>query len=340
MSFWSLSPGPTWSHWFQSLFVCVEQDIGVLNGSIAKMPRLIKAPSGTQVQELTELNANDIETLLSQQYQTFPRSKIFLSSKRIREGFLHDSWIAVGVYTGLKLIGCVVSRNIGTLHVAQHEIPRVGYIDFFCVAESWRKKGIASFLLQEIVILTAKQNRLVHVFQKEGLPISPLPPVWQSQYIWRKRGLPEDSQGYIGKEEIITRSPVRSFNYTECFPYKDKGVIASVPKQLTGDSEIYSFNYKGYSINLCITDTFHRSVPEGWKIGEIAWILSKQQVPAVIQELAIEALVDTCHYEVVLMDASLPHQKTKGWQKDSPYGYYLFNYNPGQFFSLKPHFVL
>ncbi len=90
---------------------------------------------------------------------------------------------------------------------------------------------------------------------------------------------------------------------------------------------------------LCITDTFHRSVPEGWKIGEIQWILPNGSVPREIQELAIEALVDTCKYEIVLMDATLPHQKDKGWQKDSAFGYYLFNYNPAHFFSLKPYFV-
>jgi GNAT superfamily N-acetyltransferase len=338
MSFWSHSPGPTWWHWFQSLNVCIEQDIGLLNDSLHRVPKLLKSPSGTRIHELTELNAKDVETLLNQHYQTFPRSKIFLSAQRIREGFLYDGWLGIGVYTGLKLIGCAISRDLGTLHVAGNEVPRTGLVDFFCVAESWRKKGIASLLLQELVILTAKKGRLVHVFQKEGLPISPLPPVWQSHYIWRMKGIVGEEKGYIGKEEIGTRSPIRSFNYAECIPYK--GVIASVPNQLTGDSELYSFNYRGYTMNLCITDTFHRSVPEGWRIGEIQWILSNQQVPLEIQQLAIEALVDSSRYEVVLMDATLPHQKRRGWQKDSPYGYYLFNYNPGQFFSLKPHFVL
>ena len=338
MSFWSQSPGPFWSHWFQSIFPCSTQDTGMLNEALVQQPRVRKPPSGTRLQELTELNASDIETLLKEHYQTFPRSKIFLSSARIREGFLYDGWLAVGVYTGLKLIGCAISRDLGTLHVRGDEIPRAGLVDFFCVAETWRKKGIASLLLQELVYLTAKKKRLVHVFQKEGLPLSPLPPVWQSHYIWRRRGLPDESKGYIGKEPIATRSHVRSFNYAGFIPYGSS--IGSIPHQLSGDSEIYSFVYKGYVMNLCVTDTFHRSVPEGWKIGEISWILPKDNVPQNIQELAVEALADNCGYEILLMDASLPHKKTRGWQKDSPYGYYLFNYNPGMFFSLKPFFVL
>jgi hypothetical protein len=338
MSFWSHSPGPTWSHWFQSLFVCQEQDIGVLNESLAQLPRVLKPPSGTRIQELTELNAKDMEILLSSHYQTFPKSKLFLSDQRIREGFLYDGWIGIGVYTGLKMIGCCVSRELGTLRIKENDLPRTGLVDFFCVAEGWRKKGIASLMLQELVSVTAKKKRIVHVFQKEGLPLSPLPPIWQSQYLWRKRGLSGDTKEFLGKEDIWTRSHVRSFNYTETLPLH--GAIASVPHQLTGDSELYSFTYKGFTVHLCLTNTFHRSVPEGWKIGDLSWILPKGDVPVKIQEMAVEALVDSCKYEVVLMDSSIPHQKTKGWQKDSPYGYYLFNYNPGHFFSLQPYFVL
>jgi hypothetical protein len=338
MSFWSHSPGPFWSHFFMSLFSCTEYDVGMLNAFLDKSPRKLVAPPGTRVQELTELNAVEIETLLHKHYQTFSKSKIFLTSQRIREGFLYDGWIGVGVYTGLKLIACCISRDLGTLQVKTNDIPRAGLVDFFCVETSWRKQGIASFLLQEFVMITAKKRRLVHIFQKEGLPLSPLPPVWQSQYIWRKKGLREQSADYIGKEGIATRTHIRSFNYTTVLPYEN--CIGSIPHQLTGDSELYSFNYKGYVVTLCITDTFHRSVPEGWRIGELSWILPHGEVPVNVQQLAVEALVDTSPYEILLMDATLPHQKEKGWQKDTPYGYYIFNYNPGHFFTLKPYFVL
>lgn len=338
MSFWSHSPGPFWSHFFQSLFVCKDPDIGVLNLFLERQSKHIALPPGTRSQELTELNARDIEALLHHHYQTFPRSKLILPESRIREGFLYDGWIGVGIYTGLKLIGCVISRDLGTLQIKGNDIPRVGLIDFFCVESSWRKKGIASCLLQEITALTAKRKRLVHVFQKEGLPLSPLPPVWQSHYLWRKRGAAGESKGYIGKEGIATRSHVRSFNYASVLPYGSS--ISSIPNQLSGDSELYSFTYKGYTVSLCVTDTFHRSVPEGWRIGEVSWIVPHGYVPQKIQELATEALVDTCGFDVLLLDAMIPHQKDKGWEKDSPYGYYLFNYNPGHFFSLRPHFVL
>lgn len=340
MSFWSHSPGPSWMHWFKSLFTCGDSDanVGMLNAFLDKTAKPIAILPGTRVQELTELNASDIETLLHNHYQTFPRSKLILSQKRIREGFLYDGWIGIGVFTGLKLIGCCISRDLGTLQIHSHMVPRAGLVDFFCVMDSWRKKGIASLLLQELVHLTAKKKRLIHIFQKEGLPLSPIPPVWQSQYLWRKKTIPDESRNYIGLEGIATRSYIRSFNYASVIP--SRGSIASIPHQLSGDSQIYSFTYRGHTMSLCVTDTFHRSVPEGWRIGEISWILPHGNVPRNIQELAVEALVDNCEFEVLLLDASLPHQKTKGWEKDSPYGYYLFNYNPGHFFSLKPSFVL
>ena len=338
MSFWSHSPGPTWFHWFQSLFSCYESDIGLLNPYIDKSPRQFTCPSGLSLKELTELDAANIERLLQHHYQTFHRSKLFLSAARISEGFLYDGWLGVGVYSGLKLIGCVVSRELGTLQILENPVPKTGLVDFFCVETSWRKKGIASFLLQELVILTAKRKRLVHLFQKEGMPLSPIPPIWQSQYVWRKKGLPSSSSEYLGKEGIQTRTHIKSFNYTSAIPHSS---ISSTPHHLSGDSELYSFNYKGFSMNLCITNTFHRSVPEGWRIGEILWILPNgSDVPLNIQEMAIEALVDSCGYEIILIDKTLPHQKKMGWQSDAPYGYYLFNYNPGHFFSLKPFFVL
>lgn len=338
MSFWSHSPGPFWSHFFSSLVSCCESDVGLLNPFLEKLPVTLSAPPGTRVQELSELNAVEIETLLHKHYQTFTKSKIVLPSKRIREGFLSDGWIGIGVFTGLKLIACCISRDLGTLQVKSNDVPRVGMVDFFCVETSWRKKGVASFLLQEFVRFCAKKKRLVHIFQKEGLPLSPLPPVWQSQYIWRKKGLRHSSEEYIGKEGIAIRSPVRNFSYASVLPYAN--CISSIPKQLTGDSELYSFNFKGFVVSLCLTNTFHCSVPEGFKIGEVSWILPHGSVPLPIQQMAVEALVDTCGYEVLLMDASIPHQTEKGWQKDAPYGYYLFNYNPGHFFSLKPYFVL
>jgi GNAT superfamily N-acetyltransferase len=335
MSFWSQSPGPFWSHWFTSLF-CREQETGVLDMFVHKKPRVLFPPSGTHIVEFNDSHAKDIQILLSEHYQTFPRSRIFLTASRIQEGFLYDNWIGVGVYNGTKLIGCVISRDIGTISMEGNETPNVGYIDFFCVAAAWRKKGIASLLLQEIVIACGKQNRLVQVFQKEGLPLSPLPPLWQSRYIWRKKGIPGESSDYLGKEGIATRSHVSIFNYTSYVPFG--GTLSSKPSQLTGDSEIYSFNYRGYIMSLCITDTFHRSVPEGWKIGEILWILPKDDVPLNIQKLAVETLVDSCKYDMVLMDKTIPHQKD-GWESDSPYGLYAFNYNTAHFFSLKPYLV-
>lgn len=338
MSFWSHSPGPFWSHWFKSIIPCSDSETGLLNRTLDKAAKRLAPIPGTRVQELTELNAKEIETLLQNHYQTFPRSKLILSEKRIRDGFLYDGWMGVGVFTGLKLIGCAISRSLGTLHIHSEPILNAGLVDFFCVMESWRRKGIASYLLQELVQVTAKRKRLVHVFQKEGLPLSPIPPVWQSHYCWRKKGLPDESRVYLGNEGIATRTPIRTFTYTSALP--SNGALASIPTQLSGDSQLYSFTYKGFTMNLCVTDTFHRSVPEGWRIGEISWILPHGPVPRSIQELAVEALVDNCDFEVLLLDASLPHQKTRGWKTDSPYGYYLFNYNPGQFFSLQPVFVL
>lgn len=330
MSFWSISPGPHWSNYFKSFFYCKDTK-GILSTNLLTIPKVQIAPSGTTVRELTEHDSTAMEALLLRDYQTFPRSRIFLSAKRISEGFRFDSWIGVGVFVGKELIGCAVSRNLGSLQF-RTTVSKTGLVDFFCVAKLWRKRGLASLLLQELVIATAKKKRLVHLFQKEGLPLSPLPPIWQSQYIWRKKEKTNLGM-HLSKEAFSRHSQINTFDFVSSL----QNAFVFVPEQLTGDSEFYSFNYKGNIVFLCITDTFHRSVPDGGRIGEILWCVPKDTVPQEIQEIAVETLADSCQYDIVLMDIAIPHKKK--WEKDSPYGYYIFNYNPGEFFTLHPSFV-
>jgi GNAT superfamily N-acetyltransferase len=338
MSFWDTSPGPFWSDVFKGWFSCTPPPRRPLCLSFEEKPRPLQLSSTLRFQRLDASHSEAIRALLYADYQTFPRSRISLSKERIHDGFQKDGWIGCGVFEETTLVGCCISRKLGILRIHLDEFTNCGLVDFFCVKASHRKQGIASFLLQELVHLTAKSGRLLHIFQKEGIPLSPVPPIWQSSYLWRQKETLSGGKEYLRPQGIAPHHIVPYFEHTSHIPYHN--TIINIPQYLTGDSELFAFHYKGMVVFMCLTDTFHRSVPEGWRIGELSWIVPVGTVPQEIQEAAVETLVDSCSYEIVLLDQTIPHRKTKPWRKDSPYGYYLFNYNPGTFFKIKPYFIL
>lgn len=86
---------------------------------------------------------------------------------------------------------------------------------------------------------------------------------------------------------------------------------------------------------MCLTDLFHRSVPQGLTMGEITWVYAPD-VPMDIQQMAVEAMVDHCIYDILFLDITLPRDTRKDWKEDSIYCWYMFNYHPGKFFNQHP----
>lgn len=348
MSYWNESPGPFWRHFFQSINPFAFPQTGVLDKDIVQKKRNISPPQGGSLIILQIKHARDIANLLRKHYEMFPRCRIILSEERIRRGFLYDKWLGVGFVSEKtnELIGCIFSRSLGDLHVGNNIVPNTGLVDFFCVHRDWRGKGIASFLLQELTYLTATVGRIVHIFIKEGLPLSPLPPIWTGNYIWRnKKHIIEkylENKGLTisSIEEVKNTSlqiPEMSIRNLPSGPYLPGGV--------TGDSQIYVWNSGKVRIYVCLTDTYHCSVPEGKKIGEINWVLSeKTDIDSAIllaeKKSAVETLVDSSKYDIILMDSTIPHLEENGWIKDSAYGLYLFNCNPPKFFNQTPILTL
>ena len=238
-----------------------------------------------------------------------------------------------------QLIACCISKPLGQLKFPHETVSQGGIVDYFCVHANYRKQGFAAFLLDELVFSTAQQDRLVHIFLKEGFPLWNIPPLYHSQYISRRRGSAGTYKEYFGSQGIALHQAIKHYSHAEYLPLTK--FAANLPSHLNGDSELFVFNYKGHSVFLCLTDLHHRTVPEGYTIGEIAWVLPQTiEVPLSIQKLAVETCVDSSTFDIVLMDIKIPHMSRKGWQKDATYSWYLFNYNPGGFFSTKPFWIL
>lgn len=338
MSFWSVSPGPTWTDVLKGFFQQTTPHL--CKESLLSNTRPIKEPNGVRLVRCSKVDAEEISTLLKEHYQTFPRSRIFLPAQRIREGFLYDGWLACGVRAkNGRLVGICISRPLGSMRIGSFPIQETGLVDFFCVATEWRKKGIATFLLQELVQYTAEQCRNVHIFTKEGFPLLSLPPIWLSQYILREKEVVQsEKKGLLTRLDIGIRNMEKFEDIFKQLPLVP--TIQNQPVWNSGDSEIFLYKEGDYSVFICITDTFHRSVPEAWRIGEILWVSADSDTPLEIQQNGVEALVDSSRYDVVLMDIAWPHSSDRNWKKDTIYGWYLFNCYPGTFFHLKPSWIL
>lgn len=340
MSFWNSSPGPTWLQCIDTLNPCIQTPFGVCKENLWSIANEASLPTGLSFVVLSSHSAENMEHFLRNHFTLFQGSRITLSKERIRRGFLLDDWIGVGVKTlDDLLVGTCVSKPLGALKFPNEIIQQGGLIDYLCVHQEYRKKGLANAMIRELGRYILPKERLVHFFLKEGFPLLKLPPVWYSHYIARKRIATKKNIEHLGKENIALHVPIQSFGHADFLPLRN--FIANLPYQLSEDSELYSFSLKGHNMMLCITNLHHVSVPTGLKLGEILWIVpGSAEVPESIQQMAVESLVDSCKYDIVLMDVSIPHDPKRGWWKDSSYSWYCYNYNPGGFFRMKPYFIV
>jgi hypothetical protein len=341
MSFWKYTPGPTWWDCIESFNPCIQTPYGLCNFNVESRTHTTTLSKAFTVTELTTRHAQDIEQLLKEHFSIFPRCRITLCKERIRQGFLKEKWLGIGVFTVDKhLIGCCISKPLGRMKFPHEMLQEGGIVDYFCIHKDYRKLGIASFILDELVILTAKNQRLVHIFLKEGFPLLSLPPLYTGRYIVRKKDSSYlgDSKENLGSLGIALHSHIQEYSHAEYLPLTK--FVANLPYQLSGDSQLFVFNYKGHVVFLCVTDLHHRTAPEGYKVGELAWILPQTiEVPVAIQRLAVETCVDSSQFDILLMDSKIPHVSSR-WQRDSSFSWYIFNYNPGGFFSMKPFWIL
>jgi len=301
--FWSTSLGPTWSHWFQSLNPFTKTEQKIFSTTLGTPQCQQVAPTGIHSVRLTERDAPEIQALLNTHFQLQRRCRFLISVDYIRYG-LKNGWLAVGLRDREKeLVAFVVSKSC--------DIPSAGVVDFFCVAAPWRKKGLASYILQEILRYTIEKGRYVHYFLKEGYPLFALPPLYSSRYLHRCK-----NEAY--------HHAIR--------PVKVLGSIYD-------DSQTYIYVDGVDEVRVCLVNHFHRSVPEGWKIGEVFWIKPSKNASLQLQKEAVEAVIDYCEFDLVLMDSRTPHDTRYKWKRDSAYSWYIFNYHPGTFYTTKPMFM-
>jgi hypothetical protein len=103
-------------------------------------------------------------------------------------------------------------------------------------------------------------------------------------------------------------------------------LIVTRPDKLADHTKLYCYKTRGCKIYLVITDTFHRVSRTGERMGEVLFYWADiAETPDSIIANAIEVMIDSAGYEIVLMDSRVPHIPKWGWKADSPY--YLYTYN-------------
>lgn len=294
---------------------------------IGEQPKKSKKPVGTQVTLLDTTHANEIHFFLQKHFITYQKTRLCLTEERIKVGF-ESGWIGVGLFFNTSLIGLLISKPLGTMKIGAFQVQNTGLVDYFCVHSDWRKKGIGSCLLEELLHFTAQKRRVVHLFLKEGLPLYHMPSIYQSHYIWRNRD--ESQQINLTIDEDTIKSAE--------VPYE--GTL--VTNHRSEDCMLYCVS--GFVI--CVYDLHCRSVPEGLRMGEILWIKGagpassdlRLQGPADLKASIIEKVVDSLSFEIILMDCEIPH-KSKTWKKDAMFNWYVFNCDPVNY-KLKPYLLL
>jgi GNAT superfamily N-acetyltransferase len=317
MSFWKQSPGPHWSHTFGSLF------------SQSESPHIFKEsfekPSFPYV-VLGKENLSDIHSLLSESYLMYPRSKLSLTIEQLGDFLEKENCVAVGLYFNLSLVGVLFSRPLGfvMLGTKSLENQKIGLIDFFCVNEKHRKKGVGSKLLHAMAYECSQRGYVAHLFLKEGMPLTALPPMYSSHYVWRPRKVPPPMNlaNFIRPATELPRdssfwnapSSVHHTKVYECFAFQ--------PPIFVG-----------------VTDLFHKSEPGGLTMGEISWIWSNAKKGIHTDDKlsrVVETIVDSFSgYDMLFMDSALPHDSSI-WTSDALFSYYCWNLHPGTFFKTRP----
>jgi len=317
MSFWKQSPGPHWSHTVQTFF------------GQPKSPQLFQEtfekPSFPYV-ILTRDHSWETFHLLNKHYFMYPRSKLSLSKEQIIEFLEKEGCLAIGIFFNLSLVGVLISRPLGFLMMGTKSLDnqKIGLIDFFCVHEKFRKRGIGSKLLHAMAYECYTRGYVAHLFLKEGMPLTMLPPLYSSNFIWRPRKVPAPVNlgNFIRPAVELPRdcpfwnapSAVFHTKVFECFAFQPPVFVA-------------------------VTDLFHKTNLDEKTMGEIAWMWYNPAKGTHKEDKLtriLETVVDSYSgFDMLFMDSAIPHDHSQ-WTTDALFSYYVWNLHPGTFFKTKP----
>lgn len=227
-------------------------------------------------------------------YSTSSKAKCFVPVDFVCKMLLKGVWeIWIVVTQSGEIVGSIMRRWMKNLQIPPAVLPRAGFIEYFCVHPSWRKKGVGRLLLANLHN-TASPNGICppHLFLWEGL--HPTTPPFSTGLFYSKRGSARNTLESI-KENLEKAWAICK---------RDCITAEGVPSD---EVNLYQTS-KGI---VAIWNTFHRSMPDGARIGIVVGNAGEE---------AIEEVLEKGPYGVLLRTSS----KT-GWSMDSPYQWVAYN---------------
>lgn len=306
------------SHTCESLASKAGQDIGVHNFGTERY----QTKQVFKIQQEKEIE--DCLILWKRWYKTSNRCRISIDPTFLKNRVSSGEWICY-VARDLQFgecIGSVISRPLGWLRIGPTVFKNVRCIDFLCVAEGWRKRGVARELLIRIHNHMAEANATTgiippHLFLLETPQIQ-IPPLCTVSLVRRLGGL----KGHAVNEckEI---SQIQEALYRLWIDRKIR--VVSVPSVESGGG--VSGNRLGATRivriggwYLAIQDTWHRTIPEGFHIIELLgpWRAGVESAAEISAEEAVELCVDStvCKKSIVLTSAFTP-RSSADWVPDA-----------------------
>ncbi len=242
--------------------------------------------------------------LWSRWFSQSSKARCFYPAQALERAMREKEWdVLLAVHVDGRILGTVVKRWLPRVKIQGVLWPRIGVVDFFCVLPAWRNKGVGRLLL------TTAHNELVE-------PLTPMLLLWEgfqwrqpavcSGFFWmRKR---EMQTGQVSK--LVGEDASRA--WANCVKggcvvsegYRGVGLETSVWN--VGDGAVV------------IWDTFHRSIPEGYRICIVmAWT----------SEEAVDRFVEGGGHgwDVCLCARKVSEQ----WTLDSPFQWIGYNLQTG-----------
>jgi len=235
---------------------------------------------------------------LNRYYSVSSSCKCYLPLSHIQNMVRNNFWEVYVVLNNSLLIGCVIRRWISDLSVKGVIWKKAAIVDYFCVHPAWRKRGVGRWLLQ--TLQNSAQPLPPHLILWEGL--NPLYPPLSVGFFWSFRKINSIQNN---TEEIKNTTIYNSFISSE--------IIHSKYNDQSSETQLFRTPY-GY---ILVWDTFHRSIPDGAKIG----IIMKGS------EKAIQYFSSSKEnpFGILLATHSNPFSFLNGWTLDSPYQWISYN---------------
>lgn len=329
-SFFATAPTLSWNTWIQRQIWnrTHSQEPTLLSTRFLEEPIVLS--SSFQLKRIQPSFAHSIGTFLQQYF--FPQAcPVSLQIPPLILQMYLETGMAVGVMiqdqSTKQIVGCVFSLFCGG--ILQTNEP-MGLITWLCVHPSYRKQGLTNSLLRGIYRVA--QPWKIHWWRNDGLFSSPIPPVWTSHRIIRKKG----AGAVMGSQSPTLRATKRPFHTIETqFISKwsiehPTGIVLkspqTVPIQLVECWELRQS--PTHVVWILCQPTFEVQRQDGGYWCEVlAWVVEGFQSYEMTQ--MIEFCLESTPYDWFDAPSEMPHLE-QNWKSNGYSSWSVFGLDPGQ----------